>query len=401
MGKKIRVWDGTAWQDVSPSLPYTAIHSAQASMPLTGVDGQVWLDTDGTLAGQDFVPLSGGTMTGNLNTPSINSGGISGQNYFINGGMDIWQRGLDISTTSFAADRWYLDFVNPNYTAGISGRLARSTDSPSGFKYSASVYSTQDTGFALIAQPIEHLNAVQIAGKTVTFSFYIKRIAAITGGALSIRYDNGGASQDTFSGSLRDFNGIDLLTGLENLSTSWTRYSATFVVPSGATNGTRMGIYLRSIGNLTGTQEFVRITGVKLEIGSIATPFSRAGGDIQGELSACQRYYYRHSGNTYTPLSVGGYTQSTTDAAWWVPLPVSMRVVPTSIDYSGSGAIAFRSANNGSGYTVGSLTFSSSISTVNLGRGGATISTGTWTSFHAGYLEGNGGPCYIGFNAEL
>ena len=81
MAKKIRVWDGTQWQDVAPSLPYTAIHSAQASMPATGVDGQVWLDTDGTLAGQDFVPLSGGTMTGNLNVPSINSGGITAVSY--------------------------------------------------------------------------------------------------------------------------------------------------------------------------------------------------------------------------------------------------------------------------------------------------------------------------------
>lgn len=58
MAKKIRVWDGSAWQDVAPALPYTAIHSAQASMPATGVDGQVWLDTDGTLSDTAFVPLS-------------------------------------------------------------------------------------------------------------------------------------------------------------------------------------------------------------------------------------------------------------------------------------------------------------------------------------------------------
>ena len=49
MAKKIRVWDGSAWQDVAPALPYTAVHSAQASMPSTAVDGQIWLDTDASV----------------------------------------------------------------------------------------------------------------------------------------------------------------------------------------------------------------------------------------------------------------------------------------------------------------------------------------------------------------
>ena len=49
MAKKISVWDGSAWQDVAPALPYTAVHSAQASMPSTAVDGQIWLDTDASV----------------------------------------------------------------------------------------------------------------------------------------------------------------------------------------------------------------------------------------------------------------------------------------------------------------------------------------------------------------
>lgn len=122
MAKKIRVWDGTQWQDVAPSLPYTAIHSAQASMPLTGVDGQVWLDTDGTLAGQDFVPLSGGTMTGNLNVPSINSGPIVGRNKILNGDFSIWQRGTSLSAGSYTADRWII--------VGGSGTVSRQTFTP-------------------------------------------------------------------------------------------------------------------------------------------------------------------------------------------------------------------------------------------------------------------------------
>jgi hypothetical protein len=335
MAKKIRVWDGTAWQDVAPSLPYTAIHSAQASMPATGVDGQVWLDTDGTLADTAFVPLSGGTMTGNLNTPSINSGGITGRNYFINGGFDVWQRGTDITTSGYSADRWILDWVNPGYTAGISGRLVRSTDAPPGMLYSASCYSTQATGFLLIQQPIEYLNAADLAGKVVTLSFYIKRVAAISGGFLSIRYDNGGITQDGFSGSLRDYSGADILSDLSTIPTSWTRYSSTFTVPSGAINGLRAGIFLRSItGITTSGQEIVRIAGIKLEIGNTATPFSRAKEDIQGELAACQRYYWRFGGENVYQFFGNGLAPTSAGVYYFINNPVTMRVGPTSIEFA-------------------------------------------------------------------
>ena len=71
MAKKIRVWDGSAWQDVAPALPYTAVHSAQASMPLTAVDGQIWLDTDASVPSTSVtrwykLPASGTTtLSGN------------------------------------------------------------------------------------------------------------------------------------------------------------------------------------------------------------------------------------------------------------------------------------------------------------------------------------------------
>lgn len=168
MGKKIRVWDGTAWQDVSPSLPYTAIHSAQASMPLTGVDGQVWLDTDGTLAGQDFVPLSGGTMTGNLNTPSINSGGISGKNYVINGGFDIWQRGTSFTQESgFGPDRFHL------WGHGTNLSIARSTDTPNAnSKYSLQIgMSSYNSSDYLTRQSIERPTGLY---GQLTISFWAK-----------------------------------------------------------------------------------------------------------------------------------------------------------------------------------------------------------------------------------
>lgn len=96
MAKKIRVWDGSAWQDVSVALPYNAVHSAQASMPSTAVDGQIWLDTDGTLSDTQYIPKTLTSTTGDIiyassaNTPARLGIGTSGQLLGISSGVPAW-----------------------------------------------------------------------------------------------------------------------------------------------------------------------------------------------------------------------------------------------------------------------------------------------------------------------
>ena len=280
MAKKIRVWDGTTWQDVAPSLPYTAIHSAQASMPATGVDGQVWLDTDGTLAGQDFVPLSGGTMTGNLNTPSINAGGIAGQNYFINGGMDFWQRGTTFSGANSSsinlADRW------KSYDISST---SRSTDVPDGqgFQYSISFSAPITVSYPRLQYRMPSEEAAFLAGKTVTFSFWAKN----GGGTANLFVEQQvPSSPNAFDGATNNLGGITLAT-TGNFSTSWQKYTWTTTVhPTTATNGMTFHI-VRPPSSASTTL----ITGLKMELGNQATPFTRAGDTLAGEFIACQRYY--------------------------------------------------------------------------------------------------------------
>jgi hypothetical protein len=376
-------------------------------MPATGVDGQVWLDTDGTLAGQDFVPLSGGTMTGNLNTPSINSGGISGKNYAINGNFDFWQRGTSFTTDSaatwiYTADRWAAQnlFSGAGAVNVVTQEL---THVPVGSKYSiksvVGTASVVNNGRMNLLYTFEHQDAIDLAGKVITISAQVKAIGAVDRYNIAGYYSTSGGKAHA---------GTAYISGNASVinSSGFTKVSATFTVPSASTltsTGTLgiLFVFYKNNGVPESVGDGVYLSQVKIEEGSQATTFSTAEPTLAGELVACQRYYYRTNGTTYTPLTVGGYTQSTTDAAWWVPLPVSMRVAPTSLEFSGSGAIAFRSTNNGSGYTIGNLTLGSSISTPTLARGGGTISSGTWAAFHSGYLEGNGGPCHLGFSAEL
>jgi hypothetical protein len=73
----------------------------------------------------------------------------------------------------------------------------------------------------------------------------------------------------------------------------------------------------------------------QLEIGSVATAFTRAGGTIQGELAACQRYYYAHvSGNT--KMFANANALSATFAQGYIQFPVTMRTSPSALEQNGA-----------------------------------------------------------------
>ena len=95
--------------------------------------------------------------------------------------------------------------------------------------------------------------------------------------------------------------------------------------------------------------DFLYVAESKLELGSTATAFEYAGGTFQGELAACQRYYWR-VGASNSALGQG-MAQATTASDQFVTLKVTMRATPTTLDFAdlliGDGinpAVAFTSA---------------------------------------------------------
>jgi hypothetical protein len=352
MAKKIRVWDGSAWQDVAPSLPYTAIHSAQASMPATGVDGQVWLDTDGTLAGQDFVPLSGGTMTGNLNTPSINSGGISGKNYVINSNFDFWQRGTSFTTDSsatwiYTADRWAAQNL---YSGGgaVNVVTQETTHVPVGSKYSiksvVGTASAPNTGRMNLLYTFENQDAIALAGKVITISAQVKAIGAVDRYNIAGYYSTSGGKAHA---------GTTYIAGNASaINTSgFTKISATFTVPSAATltsTGTFgvLFVYYKNNATAESVGDGAYLSQVKIEEGSQATTFSTASTTLAEEHAACQRYYIRYNGGA-TNAILGGFGGwiTTTIFRPVIQLPVSMRVAPSSVEYSSVAVREYQSAS--------------------------------------------------------
>jgi hypothetical protein len=132
--------------------------------------------------------------------------------------------------------------------------------------------------------------------------------------------------------------GITINNSAVTFGTSWNRYTFTFNVASvmSQTITTRnffeIAIKLGSaIGNFT-----LDTWGWQLEAGSNASAFQTATGTLQGELAACQRYYWRKSAvNNLNSFFATGSAASTTSAFVLLQAPTTMRVPPTAIDFSG------------------------------------------------------------------
>jgi hypothetical protein len=250
---------------------------------------------------------------------------VAGKNFVINGGFDFWQRGTSYSMTSGwnygSADRWGFQ----QYPTGGACTVTRSTDVPTGFQYSLKTQRTAastNTSSNGILQCIESNHAIPLQGKTVTLSFYAKAGANFSGGTLNAKIQTGTAADEIIGIANGSYTG-NVVAGntSPSITTTWTRYTLTTTL---ATNIQEISINLNWAGvGTAGSDDSVYITGVQLEQGAAATPFSRAGGTIQGELAACQRYYWR---GTYWSSA---YSDTTNLVGVTVNLPVPMRTTPS------------------------------------------------------------------------
>jgi hypothetical protein len=278
--------------------------------------------------------------------PAIND---VGRNKIHNSMFTVAQRGVGTtwSVIGYTLDRWYFEFAldASNVTHVTANDTMRSAIGDEHVTYVLGFSVTGNSGATAYTEYHQQIEDVRrLAGKTVIVSFWAACNSGTPKMGVSIdqTFGTGGSPSPTVTG----------VGQAVTLSTTWTRYSLTFVVPS--VNGKVFGTALNNATTLrfwmsSGANFNVRaggigmqthsptLWGVQLEIAQPGQtqPTLLEKPDPVMQLQQCQRFYQVGSfglqGNATATATTVGYCQT---------LGVSMHHIPTTALASESNAIS-------------------------------------------------------------
>jgi len=241
---------------------------------------------------------------------------MSHRNLIINGAMQVAQRGT--SETGVTSIKYNVVDRFKNEMAGIGSltyTIEQSTDAPDGFanslKYTTTTAQTPLASdaytrirYSFEGQDVQHFKFGTSSAQSITVSFWVKSSIA---GTYTFRFRNVDADKHYSteytidSANTWEYKTItvvgDTSAGFTNDNTSG--FSLYWWLDAGSTRKDGVsGAWETSDGNSVSTNQVsfagttnstFQITGVQLEVGSVATPFEhRSYGE---ELALCQRYY--------------------------------------------------------------------------------------------------------------
>jgi hypothetical protein len=272
------------------------------------------------------------------------------RNRIINGDMRIDQRNAGAAVTannSYPVDRFFTGYS----TSGAVSSQQSTSVVPSGFTYSTGVtVTTADSSvgaadYVFVEQRIEGYNVADFGfgaagASTITISFKVR--SSVTGTYCIALLNSAGdrsyvaeytiLSANTWetktitvagdtSGTWLTTNGIGLRIRFALMAGSSFQQSAASWGTANAVGSSNQVNWMATLNNT------FYITGVQLEVGSVATPFERR---LYGqELALCQRYYQKWGGDTgYERIGLG-QAYSTTQANINVSMLTPMRTTPS------------------------------------------------------------------------
>jgi len=331
-------YDGAAWVasgatgDIEGVTAGIGISGGGTSGTVTVTNSMATtIDAKGDLiagtADNTFSRLAVGTTGSTLVADSAANTGLNyiptlfaGKNALINGNMNIWQRGTSSSGNAYICDRWYSALVS-----GTGTFAQESTVVPTGSTYSMKFTASASAQPALY-QAIETANAIKYVGQTVTVSGVV---AASTSTGFTIDVQHSASTDNSVTGTWTSITATSGGTATAT-STTFVAISGVYAIPSTA-KSLRVRVFTTStIANGV----VVYIDNIQLEQGSTVTSFQTATGTIQGELAACQRYYWRNAQNT--GRYANGYVKTTNTADFTMAFPVQMRITPTALEQNGT-----------------------------------------------------------------
>jgi hypothetical protein len=219
--------------------------------------------------------------------------GAGRKNLIINGGMQISQRGTSFTAQAFTLDRWYLNLSGGSATVTWN-EFTRGSELD-GIKNYLKLNVTTGDNYIGMVYKVEGARALP-TGKA-TLSWWAKGVNPASGEIVcNMQLINNGSTN--FNTPLADTFSV---------TSEWQKYTRTVDIPdyTGMGSETSAGswTYLRfsqETGDTSTAAWSLDITGVQLEVGSVATDFEhRSYGE---ELALCQRYYEK----SYPPGSYAG-----------------------------------------------------------------------------------------------
>ena len=365
-------------------------------------------------ASSDAITLaSDGTCTANI------TNNLSNRNLIINGAMQVAQRGTSGTTTSsgyLACDRMRISVGGVDEAVTMAQSALTSSDTPytKGFRYATKITNGNQTSGAGATDKVNFMYRLEgldvngsgwdytSASSFVTISFWVKSSVAqtfylrfrMTGSSVTKEYVtaiNATTSWQKITKTIPGGTGVDSVnttaegafvqfvlfrgTGETGSMTidQWNTYNSSAKVPD-----------MTSTWYTTNDATF-EITGLQMEVGSVATDFEHRS--FGQELALCQRYFYKtydYATAPGTATFVGAQHGRNFDpgaARSSVPIylnfPVRMRTVPTLTWYAGDG----QSGKYSTGSTVGgsNLTTEKSV--------GTSIDKSETGIYHANFTE--------------
>jgi len=310
--------------------------------------------------------ITTGIVTATAFIPSV--GQLSHRNLIINGAMTVAQYGASETSVDgiqgyTTVDRWKIGWAGANNIIEAHQHALTSSDTGpwakgfrnsykliNGAQSSADAADEMHISYRLEAQDLANSGWNYTSSSSyITLSFWVKSSVAqefhgflltADGTAQLYSFSLGSLSANTWTKVTKTIPGnsnlqfddnhgegllirIALFRGTSKTGTitqnQWAAFNSNIRYPN-----------YTSTWWTTNDAEF-ELTGVQLEVGSVATPFEhRSFGD---ELARCQRYCYEHlypNANQYASIMLGGYYNSSRIYGS-IKFPVTMRVPPTMV----------------------------------------------------------------------
>lgn len=292
---------------------------------------------------------------------------------WMNGGLEIWQRGAGASSSiaiaasagsPYTADRWYV--VNgANQAMNISAQAGLSSQSLLSGKFQRSLGQT-GTGTIIIAYPLDTDEIVRMRGKKVALSLLVKTGVNYSTNGFSVNlYVGTGAVSKRGAGSYtNETNPISIGTSAFANTLYSVSGQSTATIPLTTTQA-ELQISFTPSGT-AGADDSIYIDDVSLEVCTSASTWTPMNYDrlpFHEMLTGCKRHYQKTFQYSVAPANaittfggvffnpqtpgVGDKSSGTKQALVSWNLPVELRVTPLAT--GGGSYVIYNPVNNSNG----------------------------------------------------